>query len=87
MLSTEFHLVKRIRPGFWAALDANFYVGGRTRVGAVQSDDLQRTSRVGATIVVPIRRGHALRGSFSTGAVTETGGDFNIYSISYLRLW
>ena len=87
VFSTEFHLVKRFRPGFWASLDANFYVGGRTRVGAVQSDNLQRNSRVGATIVFPIRLGHALRGSFSTGAVTESGGDFNMFSISYIRLW
>ena len=87
VLSTEFHLVKRIRPGFWASLDANFYVGGRTSVGAAESDNLQRNSRVGATIVFPVSRGHALRGSFSTGAVTESGGDFNMYSISYLRIW
>ena len=87
VLSTEFHVVKRIRPGFWASLDANFYIGGRTRIGDVESDNLQRNSRVGATIVFPISRGHALRGSFSTGAVTESGGDFNMYSISYVRLW
>jgi hypothetical protein len=59
VLATEFHVVKRIRPGFWASLDANFYVGGRTGVGDVESDNLQRNSRVGATIVFPIRRGHA----------------------------
>ena len=87
ILSTEFHLVKRIRPGLWASLDANFYVGGRTRIGDVESDNLQRNSHVGATIVSPIRRGHALRGSFSTGAVTESGGDFNMYSLSYVRVW
>ena len=87
ILSTEFHLIKRIRPGFWASLDANFYVGGRTRIGDAYSDDLQRNSRVGATVVVPIKRGHALRGSFSTGAVTKSGGDFNMYSLSYIRVW
>lgn len=87
VLSTELHLVKRIRPGFWASLDANFYVGGRTQIGNVDSDNLQRNSRVGATIVLPVKRGHALRGSFSTGAVTESGGDFNMFSISYLRIW
>lgn len=87
ILSMELHLVKRIRPGFWASLDANFYVGGRTRIGDAYSDNLQRNSRVGATVVLPIRRGHALRGSFSTGAVTESGGDFNMYSMSYVRVW
>ena len=87
ILSTEFHLIKRIRPGFWASLDANFYVGGRTRVGDTYSDNLQRNSRIGTTVVVPIKRGHALRGSFSAGAVTKTGGDFNMYSLSYVRIW
>jgi len=33
ILSTEVHLVRRIRRGFWASLDANFYVGGRTNIG------------------------------------------------------
>jgi len=87
ILSTELHLIKRIRPGFWASLDANFYVGGRTRIGDAYSDDLQRNSRAGATIVVPIKRGHAVRGSFSTGAVTKSGGDFDMYSLSYVRIW
>jgi hypothetical protein len=87
IFSSEFHLVKRIQPGFWASLDANFYVGGRTRAGNVTSDNLQRNSRVGATFVVPVKRGHAIRGSFSTGAVTASGGDFEAYSLSYVRIW
>lgn len=33
VLSTEFHLIRRFHPGFWASLDANFYVGGRTNIG------------------------------------------------------
>lgn len=87
IFSSEFHLVKRIQPGFWASLDANFYVGGRTRIGDVTSDNLQRNSRVGLTFVVPVNRGHAIRGSISTGAVTESGGDFEVYSLSYVRIW
>ena len=87
ILSTEFHLVKRIRAGFWFSLDANFYVGGRTRVGQAESGDLQRNSRAGATLVFPLGRGHALRGSVSTGAVTESGGDYEIVSLSYVYAW
>lgn len=87
ILSTEFHIVKRVRPGFWMSLDANFYVGGRTKVGDNASGPLQRNSRVGVTAVFPMGRGHALRGSFSTGAVTESGGDFEIFSLGYVRVW
>jgi hypothetical protein len=31
-LAVPSHLVKRIRPRFWAALDVNYYTGGRTTV-------------------------------------------------------
>jgi hypothetical protein len=87
IVSTEFHLVKRIRPGFWAALDANFYFGGRTTVGGDVRADLQRNSRVGATLAFPFYRSHAIRGSFSFGAVTESGGDFRTATVSYLYVW
>jgi hypothetical protein len=55
ILSTEVHLIKRFRPGFWASLDANYYVGGRTSVGDSEKANLQRNSRLGATVVSPIR--------------------------------
>lgn len=87
ILSSEVHLVKRIRPGFWASLDANFYAGGRTTVGPVENADLQRNSRFGATMVVPFKRQHAVRASVSTGIATASGGDFKIYSLSYLYIW
>jgi hypothetical protein len=87
LLSTEFHLVKRIRPGFWASLDANFYVGGRTKIDDEVRGDFQRNSRVGVTLVVPLKGRHALRSSYSTGVVTESGGDFEIFTLSYLYAW
>jgi len=87
VLSSEIHLVKRIRPGFWASLDANFYTGGRTNIGDVKQADLQRNSRVGATVVFPMKQRHAIRSSFSTGVATSSGGDFNMYTLSYLYAW
>lgn len=87
ILSTEIHLVKRFRPGFWASLDVNYYAGGRTSVGDSEQANLQRNSRVGATVVFPIKARHALRSSFSTGAVTESGGDYEMFSLSYLYVW
>lgn len=87
ILSTEFHLVKRIRPGLWASLDANFYVGGRTVIDGVERSDLQRNSRFGATVVSPIKGKHALRGGLSTGVATESGGDYTMFNLSYLYAW
>jgi hypothetical protein len=87
ILSGEFHLIKRIRPGFWVSLDANFYGGGRTIVGAEERADLQRNSRIGATLVVPFKRRHAFRFAYSTGVVTESGGDFESVIVSYVFAW
>ena len=87
ILSLEAHLVKNFKREIWASLDANYYTGGKTTVGSVKNADLQRNSRFGVTVVVPLRRQHAVRGSFSTGVVTESGGDFNIVSVSYLYVW
>ena len=87
MLSSEFHLVKRFGPGFWASLDLNYYVGGRTAVDQVEQADLQRNSRIGGTVVFPFKKRHAIRASFSTGIITESGGDFENYSLNYAYAW
>ena len=87
IVTAEFHLVKRIRPGFWAALDVNYYAGGRTTVDEVLRADLQRNSRVGATVLFPFKLRHAIRGSFSAGAVTKSGGDFNTVAVAYVYVW
>ena len=87
ILSTEFHLVKRIQPGFWTSLDVNFYKGGRTSVGVDKRENLQRNWRAGVTMVFPFKRQHAIRSSISTGIVTKSGGDFRMLSLSYLYLW
>jgi len=87
IVSTEIHLIKRIRPGFWASVDANFYTGGKTRIGDEIQEDLQRNSRAGFTVVFPFRGRHAVRGSYSTGVTTRSGGDFQMLSFSYLYAW
>jgi hypothetical protein len=81
----QLHLIRRFSPGFWAALDANFYHGGRTTVGGARNRDLQRNSRLGGTLVYPFAPGQALRFAISTGTVTETGGDFELLSIGWIK--
>ena len=86
-VSTELHLVKTMRRDFWVSLDVNYYTGGRTTVGQTQRADLQRSSRIGGTVVIPFKRWHAIRFAYSTGVVTESGGDFENLSLSYVRVW
>jgi hypothetical protein len=30
---------------------------------------------------------HAVRGSFSTGVTTESGGDYDMFNFSYIYAW
>ncbi|EED30697.1 conserved hypothetical protein [gamma proteobacterium NOR5-3] len=87
ILNAQLHLIRRFDRGFWAALDANYYVGGRTHVDGLRNQDLQRNSRFGATVVYPLVPGHALRLSGSTGTVTESGGDYELFSLSWIHVF
>lgn len=85
--SASVHLVHRIRPGFWASLDANYYYGGESQVGNDPHEDLQRNSRLGATMVFPFKRQHAFKFSYSTGVATTSGGDYDLYAVTYIFGW
>lgn len=87
IVSTEFHLIKETRNGFWASLDANYYFGGRTTVDGIERGDLQRNSRIGVTLVFPVLGRHAIKSSFSTGLATDAGGDFDTITLSYIHVW
>ena len=86
IVSAQAHLVKRIRPGFWGALDFNYYLGGRSTVGTELRADLQRNSRLGGTLAFPFRKRNLVKVSYSTGVVTESGGDYDMLLLSYSRV-
>jgi hypothetical protein len=85
--AAEAHLVKLTRSGVWASLDVNFYRGGRTSVDRISQANLQSNSRAGVTLFYPWKRRHGLRGSYSTGIYTESGGDFRTLNLSYTYAW
>jgi hypothetical protein len=76
-------LIKRFKPGFWASLDASYYIGGRTTVDGIGRADFQRNFRAGISVAYPIRGRHAIKLGYSTGVVTETGGDYDNFLLSY----
>ena len=78
------YVIRRFRPGFWASLDLNYYVGGHSTVGGERNADLQRNSRAGFSLAYPFARKHAVKLGFSEGVVTESGGDFRAITLNYL---
>ena len=80
IFASEFHLVRRFTPGFWAAIDINYFRGGRSNL---VDQDLQRNSKIGCTIAYPFTGRHSLKVGFSMGVVTETGDNFKTLMLSY----
>jgi hypothetical protein len=81
--AVNFHLVRRFKPGLWASLDLNFYLGGHTTIGSERRADLQRNSRMGLSIAYPFKSRHGLKLGISEGLVTESGGDFRTITLNY----
>jgi hypothetical protein len=85
--SFQANVLYTFRPRLWAAFNANFYAGGRTTVGGRANLDLQKNSRIGATVAMPLGRRHSLRAAVSRGAYTTIGADFTGLSMSYQYTW
>ena len=83
----QLHLTYRFTRSMWLAADGNYFTGGRTSIGGRRNIDLQRNSRVGATLSRALGRGHAIRVSVSQGAYTTIGNDFTSIAVGYNYAW
>jgi hypothetical protein len=81
------HLVYAFKYGIWAALDGTYYRGGRTTTDGVKSDDLQKNSRVGVTVALPIARHQSVKLYGGTGVFTRTGSNFNTVGMAWQYRW
>ena len=87
LLGLQGHFSYTFRPRLWLAGNATVYTGGRTTVDGVEKADLQRNSRLGLTLAVPVKRRSALKASWSRGLTTRIGGDFQTLALGYQILW
>ncbi len=81
------HLIRRFSRGFWVSLDANYYEGGRSTIGGNRLDDLQRDSKIGATVVYPFSKGKAVKLGYTNGSLNDSDEAFNVFQISYQHLF
>ena len=85
--SVQGHVVYSFKGGIWAALDGNYYWGGRTTVDSVEGNDLQENSRFGFTFALPVSIRNSLKLNLSTGVSTRTGSDFNLIAVVWQYRW
>ena len=87
VLALQGHVSYTLRQRLWAAFDATWYSGGTTTVNGTEKGDLQRNSRVGATLSLPIGRQQSIKFSGSTGATTRIGADFRTFGAAWQLTW
>jgi len=84
----EGHLSYDVKPRLWASLDGNFWYGGRTSLNGVENPStLQKNSRIGGTVSLPIRRHQSVKFSYNRGAYVRFGGSFDNVSVGWQYSW
>lgn len=84
----EGHLSYDVKPRLWASFDGNFWVGGRSSLNGVENPStLQRNSRVGGTVSVPVRKHQSIKFSYNRGAYIRYGGNYQNVSFAWQYTW
>jgi len=84
----EGHLSYDVRPRLWASLDGNFWVGGRSTLNGVENPGtLQRNSRIGGTVSVPVSKHQSIKFSYNRGAYIRYGGNYQNVSFAWQYSW
>lgn len=74
-------------PGCWLALNAGYFVGGRTTVDNVENNDEQEGTRFGATLALPVNRHHSVKLYGITGYNAHREHDFQAAGIAWQYRW
>jgi hypothetical protein len=73
--------------GIWGSLDATFFTGARTTMDGRRNDDMQQTSRLGASLGFPINRQNSIKLYGSSVVSAQSGANLNIIGIAYQHRW
>lgn len=85
--SLQGHVIYSFGNGAWLALDATGYTGGRTTTDDMRGDDLQRNSRLGATLAWPVNRRNSVKLALSSGVSARSGGDYDAIAFMWQHRW
>jgi hypothetical protein len=85
--SLQGHFEYNFNRGIWAAIDGTYYWGGSTTIDGIEGNNLQKNTRLGCTLALPVSLHQSLKLYFSTGVSTRTGSDFDMVGILWQYRW
>ena len=87
LYSMQGHVIYAFGSGFWAALDATYFTGGRSTLNGVLNNDLQRNWRGGGTLVFPVNACNSVKLYGSSGVSARTGNNYDLIGIAWQYRW
>ena len=85
--SLQGHVNYTFKRGIWAAVDGTYYWGGSTTIDGVEGNNLQKNTRLGCTLALPVSLHQSLKLYFSTGVSSRTGSDFDMIGVVWQYRW
>ena len=85
--SVQTNLSYTFVPSCWLALNAGYFVGGRTTVDGVTNNDPQDGPLFGATLALPVTRNHSVKFYALTGFNADRQHDFDAVGVAWQYRW
>lgn len=87
LYSFQGHAIYNFPHGIWGSLDATYFIGGRSSLNGVLSNDLQQNWRVGGTLAFPVDIRSSVKLYASSGVSARTGNNYDLYGIAWQYRW
>ena len=87
LYSTQGHVIYGFESGAWLAIDATYFVGGRTTVNGTLDNNLQQNWRVGGTFAFPLDLRNSIKLYASSGVSARTGNNFDLFGVAWQYRW
>ena len=83
VIALQTHVSHALPRRAWLAVNGTWFAGGETRVDGAVNPDLQRNTRFGVTLSVPVAGQQSIKFAYSTGTTTRRGSDFNTFNATW----
>jgi Putative MetA-pathway of phenol degradation len=83
IFAVQSHLSYTFARRYWIAVNGTWYSGGRSIIDGVDKEDLQRNTRLGATLAIPVGVRQSIKVAYSGGATTRIGADFRTVTVAW----
>ena len=81
------HVIYSFPWGIWASIDPTYFIGGRSTIDGIQSNNFQENWRVGATLAVPVNARNSVKLFASSGVSARTGNNYDQIGIAWQYRW